>query len=176
MSDQPAAKPPVPTPVTIIVVLVAVLLVAGAFLLGRWLADDGPSAPPEEPAAPLVAPESIGEFQVSETSAPSTAADVGKDVVRATYTDGTNRVLLVLSRPEADLEEFLTNAGIQELQAAPEADDASPEPSAATVCGRSADTEYAACGRQIEETGQLLVALTDVDPNTLTTLLQQLPS
>lgn len=173
MSDQPAEKPPVPTPVTVAIVLIAVGLVVGAFLLGRALAGGGNEEQPTDPSAPLVAPAAIDSFQVSETAAPTAAPDVGKDVVRATYTDGTDRILLILSRPETDLTAFLSAAGIEGAEA--REGEASPE-ATPTVCGRSTDTQLAACGRLVGDTGQLLVAVSDVDSATLGELLDRLPA
>lgn len=173
MSPERPAKPPVPTSVTIVVVLVAVALVVGAFFLGRYLAGDASGEPTEVATLPLAAPDAIGAFQLAESSSPSTAADVGKELVRATYTDGSDRVLLVLSRPETELGEFLVAAGIEELGEV-EGSEASPGATSITLCGRSADTGNAACGRLAQGAGELLVGLTEVPSEQLSTMLDEL--
>lgn len=169
MSKSPRAqKPPVPTLVTIVAVLVAVALIAGAFLLGRSLATAPEPAPTETPTTALAPPAQLAGFQLAETAAPSLAPGVGKEVVHANYTDGTARILLVLSRPEAEVEEFLTNAGITNLTERSAA-------SGRTMCGTSTDTGYAACARLVDDTGRLIVGATDVSAETLETLLDELP-
>ena len=167
MSTSPRAqKPPVPTLVTIVAVLVAVALIAGAFFLGRSLATEPEPEPTETELPALTPPGQLAGLQLAETAAPSLAPGVGKDVVHANYTDGTARILLVLSRPEADVEEFLTNAGITNLAA---------RGGAGTMCGTSTDTGYAACARVVDETGRLIVGATEVSAETLETLLDELP-
>jgi hypothetical protein len=163
-------KPPVPTTVTILAVLVAVALIAGAFLLGRQLGTPPPPAPSESATA-LDLPGQLGGFQLAATEAPTLPPVVGKELVRANYTDGTDRVLLAFSRPETDVEEFLGNAGITNLtQQAEGSGDVS-----ATMCGTSSDTGFPACGRIVDGTGRLLVGVTEVAAQELAGLLDQLP-
>lgn len=167
MSD---AKPAVPTPVTIALVLVGVALVIGAFLLGRSLGTAEEPTTTTSEIAPLAAPESLKAFQKGEESDPSTGPD--KEIVRANYTDGTDKILLVLSRPEADLEKFLADAGINDLQQQadkPGGDEVSP-----TLCGKSADTGFAACGRINGGVGELIVGATEMQAATLVELLEEL--
>ena len=187
-------KPPIPTAVTIVAVLLAVALIAGAFVYGRILGTPEPEPSPT-PTPPLTAPETLGGLALTEQETPEPVAGVEKELVRGTYTDGTTRVALALSRPETDVEAFLTDAGITNLQEKPDAPSApKPEPSPSpseeapeespspttppkseVMCGSSSDTNLPACAQISNEEARLVLALTDVEEQQLLTMLNELP-
>lgn len=165
-----SAKPPVPTLVTIVAVLLAVTVIGGAFALGRAIGlagqKDSGSKPGPELAASL--PAQLENFALKKRGEPSTGPR-GKLVVRGDYTDGTNGVLLVLSNPEEDLEKFLTEAGVVETKVVELPAGKSSDP--VTMCGKSTDSNFPACGRILEGTGWMIFATTAVDDKTLIKLL-----
>lgn len=189
-------KPPIPTAFTIVAVLLAVALIIGAFMYGRILGAPEPE-PSETPIPPLAAPSTLGGLALSDQETPEPVAGVEKEIVRATYTDGTQRVALALSRPETDLEAFLTDAGISNLQEKPDAPsapkpepgpspsegepepEASPSPAAPTMspvmCGSSSDTQLPACAQISDEEARLVLALSEVEEQQLLTMLNELP-
>ncbi|WP_297745759.1 hypothetical protein [uncultured Tessaracoccus sp.] len=188
-------KPPIPTLFTIAAVLVAVALIGGSYLLGRDLgASTAPTPSATPPPAALTLPQQLEGYTLSKAGEPSTAPDMSQQILRGEYTDGSNQFIVVLTRPVDDVEKFMTDAGVTDLQgvgdgapSSPHASDggsSSPHSSggsgAAEMCGRSTDTTFAACGRLVSAeglptTGQLIVATTELPPETLRALLAQIP-
>lgn len=179
-------RAPIPPWFTVVAVLVAVVLIGGAFVVGYQSA-----LPPtvieeesDDPVLPLAVPEMLGGYALAESElppSPSPSPAEQPEVARATYTDGIDRLVLVLVRPEFDLPQLLTDAGVTDLHTAtPEAEasvspspspDAKPSDASDILCGRSADSGFAACARIVGETGQVLYAATDVDQATVEELL-----
>lgn len=174
MSDTQREKPPVPTLVTIIAVLVAVLVVGGAFLLGRVLGTE-PEPTPEPTETPtLTAPQMLGELPLTKSEPSEVATGVHKQILHSTYTDGTQQVLLVQSEPEESVEDFLANAGVTDARDASEFGYQRGEGDPEVLCGISEDTGSAACGRIVDEEGQLLLSVAQADATTLIQLLDTL--
>lgn len=187
MAENRPAKPPVPTLFTIVAVLLAVALVGGSYLLGRELgtpASPSPSAP--APAA-LEVPKQLGGYTLAESQDTDPTPKAGQEVARGNYTDGKNKLVLLMVRPQQELEKFLTDGGVSDLQEMPSEGDetsasasASGSPSQAPVpelmCGKSSDTGFAACGKLVDGVGQLLYAATDVPQDQLAKLLLEVPS
>lgn len=177
-------KPPIPTLFTITAVLLAVALVGGSYLLGQEIGSSPtPTPTASQPAGPKV-PAKLGEYTLSKADTPSKEPDSGSQIARGSYTDGTNQFVVILSRPVEDLEQFMTDAGIKDLQEAGGEAAASSSESEGTdatqMCGRSTDTTFAACGRLVRSdqngtTGQLIVATTDLSPDAVRELLGQIP-
>lgn len=177
-------KPPIPTLFTITAVLLAVALVGGSYLLGQEIGSSPtPTPTASQPAGPKV-PAKLGGYTLSKADTPSKEPDSGSQIARGSYTDGTNQFVVILSRPVEDLEQFMTDAGIKDLQEAGGEAAASSSESEGTdatqMCGRSTDTTFAACGRLVRSdqngtTGQLIVATTDLSPDAVRELLGQIP-
>lgn len=178
-------KPPIPTLFTITAVLLAVALVGGSYLLGQEIGSSStPTPTASQPAGPKV-PDKLGGYTLSKADTPSQEPGSGSQIARGSYTDGTNQFVVVLTRPVEDLEQFMTDAGVKDLQEAggeTGASSSESEGSGATqMCGRSTDTTFAACGRLVRSdqtgtTGQLIVATTDLTPDAVRELLGQIPS
>lgn len=180
MTANTSAKPPIPTYVTIVAAVVALVLIVGAHQFGRWLGT--PQEPDETPA--LTAPEApaqIGDYALGQTQEPTSAPGTSTLVTRGNYTDGTDRLVLLLMRPQQDLERFLADGGVTDVQRVQSSGEPSPDDASAVaqgalvLCGKSTDSGFAACGRLVDETGQLLYAATDVPAEELAALLGQLP-
>lgn len=177
-------KPPIPTLFTIAAVLVAVAIIGGSYLLGR---DIGTSTAPKPTATPTPAPtlpQQLEGYTLSKAGDPSTAPGSSQQIVRGEYTDGSDHFIVVLTRPVDNLEKFMADAGVTDLQGFGGGASPSPHesdgPGTAEMCGRSTDTTFAACGRLLSaegspSTGQLIVATTDVKSETLRELLAKIP-
>jgi len=157
-NPEPPAKPPLPFGVKVGGALLGVGLIAVAAWAGIALGG-GPREP--EPLWPLEAPQQVGDYIVGGVTESPVPSDEGRSILRADYADGTSRVVLLMSRPETDLTEYLTNAGIEDTAEAGEV----------AVCGTSVDTGLTVCARMVDETGILMVGLTEQDAATLAPLL-----
>lgn len=153
----PDAPPPIPTWVKWTGLGGVAVLLLLALWLGMTLGAPGPSASPTPsatpeptPAWPLAAPQVVGEFVQGEESESMDPADENRRIVRSTYSDGTDRLVLLLSRPESDLRSYLSNAGVSQVSEVGE-----------SSCGTSADTGSEVCVRIVDETAIMLVGLTD---------------
>ena len=177
-------KPPIPTLFTIAAVLVAVALVGGSYLLGRDLGTSGQPTPSATPPAALQLPQQLEGYTLSKAGEPSMAPGTSQQILRGEYTDGSSQFIVVLTRPVDDVEKFMTDAGVTDLQGMSGGASTSSHESggagAAEMCGRSTDTTFAACGRLVNAegsptTGQLIVATTELKPETLQALLAKVP-
>ncbi|MFT3888318.1 MAG: hypothetical protein QM713_09180 [Arachnia sp.] len=139
--------------------LLALLLVA-AVLIGIALGG-GFSPPPEPEPTPSPTPQvvmdppvQVGDFVRGELSESEGPAPDHQKIVHADYSDGTNRVVLLLTFPESDVADFLTAAGIGPAEGGEIGGDG-------VNCGVSSDTGRPACGLVKGNSGILVVALTD---------------
>lgn len=180
-------KPPIPTLFTIAAVLVAVALIGGAYLLGRDLGTSSAPSPSPSPTPPPTMPDTLAGYTLTKSAEPSTPPSTDQQLVRGEYTDGSNQFVVLLTRPMDDLEKFMTDAGVTNLQAVDAGQASSPNPSAADdnavplaqMCGTSTDTGFAACGRIVKTestgtTGQLVVAATKLTTDQVRELLGQI--
>lgn len=178
-------KPPIPTLFTIAAVLLAVALIGGSYLFGQEIGSSSTPTPTTSHSPAPTMPDQLGGYTLSKADTPSTEPGSGNQIARGNYTNGKNQFVVVLSRPVEDLEQFMTDAGIKDLQEAGGDAGASsswvPGGSGATqMCGRSTDTTFAACGRLVRSeqtgtTGQLIVATTDLTTDAVRELLTQIP-
>ncbi|WP_296137393.1 hypothetical protein [uncultured Tessaracoccus sp.] len=174
-------KPPVPTLFTVVAVLLAVAVIAGAYVLGRQLGAPATPEPSPTPTPAPTLPEQLGQFALSASEPPSTAPGSEKHVVQGNFTDGTDKIVVLLTRPEPSLEPFLTDAGVTDLQTVGASTSPSPSSDGGDVmCGKSVDTGHAACGRLVVDeatgnTGQVVFAATDLSTDDVRALLEQLP-
>lgn len=159
-----SSKPPVPTLVTICAVLFAVLIIGGAFWLGRVLGAPGAAQNTSATQAPTV-PKQIEGFALQSHAEPSASAVAGKTVTNANFTDGKDSFLLVVSSPEREMEDFLRDGGIVDALSVDES----------TQCGKSTDFLFTACGRLKDQTGWIIYAETDMPQDRLLKVLNSLP-
>lgn len=173
MAERKPAKPPIPRWFTIVAVLLSVALIGGAFFLGYRQGLPEPEPTPT-PTSPLTVPEMLGDYPMSESVLPSESPQPDlREVAHATYTDGVDKLVLILARPETKLEQFMADAGVSDLQIISEP---STEPTDGTVlCGKSVDSGFAACGRLQGNVGQIVYAGTDVDAAKVEELLLSVP-
>lgn len=166
-------KPPVPAGVKIGGFVLGIGLIGLAAWVGITLGEE-----PETPAPlwALEAPSQVGNYIVGGTIESPVPTDEGRSIVRATYADGASQVVLLMSRPETDLTEYLTNAGVENAAAVdiPEETESTEgaEPAESPdMCGTSVDTGLNVCARMVDETGILMVGLTSQSIETLAPLL-----
>jgi hypothetical protein len=147
--------------------LLALLLVAAVLIgiaLGGGFTPQEPE-PTKPPALSMEPPVQVGDFvRGSLTNSEGPAPDHQR-IVRADYSDGTDKLVLLLTFPETDVADFLTAAGIEH-----------PEGGVVDLiegvsCGVSADTTRPACGKVVENTGILVVSLTEADEQDVRTHL-----
>jgi hypothetical protein len=149
--------------------LLALLLVAavliGIALGGGFTSPEPEPTKPPTPALSMEPPVQVGDFvRGSLTNSEGPAPDHQR-IVRADYSDGSNKLVLLLTFPETDVADFLTAAGIEH-----------PEGGVVDLlegvsCGVSADTTRPACGKVVENTGILVVSITDADEEDVRTHL-----
>ena len=151
--------------------LLALLLVAavliGIALGGGFTPQEPEPTKPPPPALSMEPPVQVGDFvRGSLTNSEGPAPDHQR-IVRADYSDGTDKLVLLLTFPETDVADFLTAAGIEH-----------PEGGVVDLiegvsCGVSADTTRPACGKVVENTGILVVSLTDAEEQDVHTRLTE---
>lgn len=153
---------PLPRPVIAVGILVTVLLVVVAGWIGSSLAGPGTddTVSPTPGSWPLDPPKLVGDLVRGEVTETSDPADASHTIVRTDYTDGTTKVVLILSRPEADVGAFLTDAGVSNTSDV-----------GSTKCGTSTDTNSPVCAMVTDDTGLMLVGLTGQEPATLAKIL-----
>ncbi len=159
---EPHRRRPLPRPVILAGVLVTVLLVVLAGWIGSWVAGPGPgeSSSPMTATWALDPPKLVGDLVRGEVTKTNDPANADHTIVRTDYTDGTTKVVLILSRPETDLGVFLTDAGV------PDSYDVG-----STKCGTSTDTNSPVCAMVTDDTGLMIVGLTGQEPGTLAKIL-----
>lgn len=147
--------------------IAAALVVAGG-LIGAGLggATGSSESPTPTPSPKLIMdpPVQVGDLVrggVTESNGP---APENQRIVRADYSDGVNKVIFVMTWPEDDAVTYVADAGVE---------DAAEVGGPGTLCGLSLDTSLPACGRVTEETGLLLLAVTEHSTHDLAVLLTE---
>lgn len=141
---------------------VVVLLTLAAWLglsLGGGLPEGGPSAEPTATWA-LEPPQVVDDLVRGDVTPTTNPAFPDQTVVRADYTDGKARLVLILSRPQSDVDDFLDDAGVEDLASTGD-----------MRCGTSGDTGGAVCAQVVDETAIMLAGLSGQDADTLSLLL-----
>ncbi|MDO5735055.1 MAG: hypothetical protein Q4P15_01120 [Propionibacteriaceae bacterium] len=165
-STQAVDPPKMPLLVKVGGLTLVALLLLMALWLGLTLGEPGSTeAVPtptveEEPPWPLEPPVSVGNMVKGESASPS-SAPAGREIARANYSDGSVKVLLLLSRPEDDLEDYLANLRVEEVEAVGDA-----------KCGMSADTQLPVCARIIDETAIAVAGLSEQEFQQLASLVE----
>ncbi|HJE51851.1 MAG TPA: hypothetical protein K8V15_07720 [Tessaracoccus flavescens] len=172
-SVEPPAPAPIPTWVKATALVLAALLVALAIVVGSSLGRSSrpqPSETPTESPTPspsfvFEAPTAVGEFVAGEKVESEGPAPANQKIARANYFDGTDRLVFAMTWPVEDLSTFLTDAGIEAAAERPGTD--------GVMCGKSIDTNRAACATLEDDAALLLLAVTEVPETRLAPLLAE---
>lgn len=163
-AGEAASPPPIPQAVKVGgAVATVVLLLLGA-LLGMTLG----APPPAAPASPtptvkdwaLEAPATVGTWVRGDQQSLPPVKEGGPTVVRADYANGTDKLSLLMSRPETDIAAYLGDAGVD-----------STHTIGSSTCGVSVDTNKPVCVRIVNSTAVMLVGLTEQSQSTLASLV-----
>ena len=163
-AGQADAQPPAPAWSRFLGPAVAAALVVTGGLIGAGLGGLGGGSEPEPEPSPTLSmdpPVQVGEFVRGEVTESTGPAPENQRIVRADYSDGADKVIFVMAWPEEDLPTFVADAGVQ----------SAADAAAGTLCGTSVDTTFPACGRIKEETGLLLLAVTEQTESSVLELL-----
>lgn len=165
----PDPPPPIPRVVKVVgLALVAALMVLAAWL-GLSLGSGGPTPTPTPPTPtpelwPLDPPVVVGEM-VRGDVVTDTPAGTNRTVVRADYSDGTDRLVLVLTRPESDVTSHLEDAGVT-----------GAAPNGTATCGRSVDSGDPVCATVTDETAVMLLSFGGHSTGELADLVEEYSS
>ncbi len=170
-STQVVDPPAIPRGVKVIGVVIVVVLLVLSVWLGLSLGRSGPPAPPpsptvEEPLWELEPPTTVGDFVRGDVTSTPQGNTSDRDIVRADYTDGTDSLILLLSRPEDDFATYFEGAGVSEVEPVEDADN--------TRCGISTistDSDIPFCARIVDETAIAVAGLSEQSPAELTSLV-----
>ena len=157
LMDAAIPDPPPPIPLWVKIAGlggVAVLLVLSLWL-GLTLGAPGPTASPSTKPSPsatweLAAPQQVGDFVQGEVSESMDPAIEERRIITSGYSDGTDRIVVVLSRPEPDIRTYLANAAISDVTEVGEAS-----------CGTSSDTGAPVCVRIVDDSAVMVLGLTE---------------
>lgn len=166
---QVADPPGIPKVVKIVGLLIVILLLLLSVWLGLSLGRSGAGGPATTPSPSvddtlwaLEPPITVGNFVSGDvTITPGTNGD--RDIARANYTDGTDKLILLLSRPEDDLATYLENANVTDVQPGQISDGIS--------CGISDDNKLPFCARVVDDTAIAVAGLSEQDFAELTDLV-----
>lgn len=145
--------------------IVIVLLIVGALVgasLGRMSAAPASSSSPSpSPSFALEPPVQVGDLVRGEITESEGPAPDNQRIVRADYSDGANRMIFVMTWPVTDASAFVSDAGVEGIV----------DSGGGTLCGTSIDTSLPACGRVLDGTGLLLLAVTEQATSDVAALL-----
>lgn len=154
-SDRAPAQsvaPPIPRPVKVAGALVIVAILGLASWLGLTLGSSVPSetvtASAPAPEWPLDPPSVHGDWVRGDYSTQPPVEGQERVVVSAGYADAEQRIVLLLSRPEVDLQEYLNDANVHQTEVV------GPH-----TCGRAQDTDTPVCVRIADETAIMVAGL-----------------
>lgn len=172
-SSQFADPPRIPRAVKVVGLLIVVVLLLLSILLGFSLgrpAAPGPAPTPTAEEAPCVleAPSTVGKYVRGDVKETPRETDGERDLLSATYTDGTDTFVLLLSCPETDMSSYLRNAGVENAKPVEDSDGVS--------CGSSIDTAapLRVCARIENEKATAVAGLSEQSAPSLITLLDEL--
>ena len=165
--DDPAAKPPLPVWVksTAIGVLVLFVVVAG-WLVYNLASPPSPSLPSPSTSTTssgpweLRVPKQVGDYIAGDPIDPGATAD-DEEVLSANYSDGTNKLLLQLYRPETDVNAYAKSAGMIDAVEVGNSTCGTLEGSSLPMCVRVVDDTAIAVGGHSGQTPETLSALVD---------------
>lgn len=165
-STQVVDTPSIPRAVKIIGIIIVIALLLLSVWLGLSLGRSGPSPDPtptvDESLWDLDPPVQVGPLVRGDVNATPKALEGDRDILTAPYTDGTDKAILLLSRPEDDLTSYLENAGVPDAEPMADSDGIS--------CG-IADNQIPVCARVVDDTAIGVAGLTEQDFSTLSSLV-----
>lgn len=136
--------------------LVAVLLLVAAWL-GLALGGAGGSGPQSDPKPSidetlwqLEPPKTLGGFVVGDVTSTPLSTSSDRAIVTATYTDGSDKLVLLLSRPEDKVATYLDDVGVEDTESVDKAS-----------CGTSADNAVPLCARVVDDTAIAVAGLSE---------------
>lgn len=164
-STQVVDAPSIPLLVKIVGILLVIVLLGLSVWLGLSLGTSGESDPAPTPSVDeslweMEAPTQLGSLVRGEVTS-RTQGD--RDLETATYSDGTDKVVLSLSRPESDLTSYLKGANVSKAEPV--------EGTKGISCGVSKDTDFRFCARIVDDTGIGVLGVSEQDIPTLTALV-----
>ena len=164
-ADQADAAQSAPRWSRLIGPAVAAALVVTGGLIGAGLGGLSGREPEPEPSPTLSMdpPVQVGDFVRGEVTESTGPAPQNQRIVRADYSDGADKVIFVMTWPEDELTAYVADAGVE----------GTSEVQPGTLCGTSIDTSFWACGRIKDETGLLLLAVTDQEEPAIRALLRE---
>ncbi|MBK7822173.1 MAG: hypothetical protein IPJ61_14215 [Tessaracoccus sp.] len=162
VAPEGARKAPLPPAVKygglgLLALLIVAAVVIGIALGGGFTPEEPTPTPTPKPALLMDPPVQVGDFVRGELTTSEGPAPANQRIVRADYSDGTNKLVLLLTFPESDVADFLAAAGIEHPEGGV------IELLEGVSCGVSADTTLPACGKVVDGTGILIVSLTDAE-------------
>lgn len=148
--------PQMPTAVKVVGIVLVVVLLALAAWLGLTLGGSGEPAPSPTPSIDetlwaMETPTTLGGYVRGDVTSTPAGAKSERDIVTASYADGNDRIVLLLSRPEDDLADYLENVGVEES-----------EPVGDATCGTTVDN-VRLCARVVDETAIAVGGLDEQD-------------
>ncbi len=170
-STQGADPPSIPRGVKVIGIVIVLALLFLSVWLGLSLGRSGSPAPEPSPTVEeelweLEPPVTMDEFVRGDVTSTPRDGDNDRDIARADYTDGTDRLILLLSRPETDLATYLEGAQVSGVEPV--------EGSGGISCGTStisAENSIPFCARVVDDTAIAVAGLSEQDTSTLTSLV-----
>ncbi len=167
-STQTVDTPSIPRGVKIVGLLIVIVLLLLSVWLGLSLGRSGAEAPTPTPSVDkalwdLEAPTQVGSLVRGDVNTTPGTTTGDRDILTATYTDGTDTVVLLLSRPENDLNTYLEDVNVTDPEPVQGADDIS--------CGNSADNAVPFCARIVDDTAIAVAGLSEQDYAALTSLV-----
>lgn len=172
-SSQIADPPRIPRAVKVVGLLIVALLLLLSVWLGFSLGSPATPAPAPSPTVEelpcvLEAPPTVGKFVRGEVKETPRETEEDRDLLSATYTDGTDKFVLLLSCPETDLSSYLENAGVEKAEAI--------EDSNGISCGTSMDVAapVRVCARIDDEKATAVAGLSEQSTRSLIALLDDL--
>ena len=150
--------PPIPRFVKVAGVIAAVVLLVVAGWIGLTLGKPSPEA---SPTCELKLPVQVGDFVAGEAKE-SPAPDGKSSIIRATYSDGNTKFVLLFQRPgpASNLDSYLGEVGISDIS---QVHDAS--------CGIFVDSKNPVCARVLDSTAIMVMGLSNQDNESLAGLI-----
>lgn len=149
-AHRAAPPPPLPGWVKAGGAILGLAILAGASWAGFTLGTS-PTPEPSPTATQVIRewqmepPVSVQDWVRGEVETPPPVEGQNRTVIRADYSTGQERLVLVLSRTELDLNQYLSDANIGNTR-----------PVGHSICGTSLDTGSPVCARLADETGILI--------------------
>lgn len=165
-STQVVDTPSIPRVVKIIGIFIVLVLLLLSVWLGLSLGRSGPAPEPtpsvDESLWDLDAPIQVGPLVRGDVKSTPKESDDDRDILSANYTDGTDKVILSLSRPADDLGTYLTDLGVSSVEPV--------EGSNGISCG-ILDKATPVCARVVDDTAIAVAGLSEQNFDTLTSLV-----